>query len=161
HARLIVPGVAVPAVEIASRRQRAPTLRLAQREARADVLPHDVLHERVQGDVDETLFQRQHVLDHEAVAIGALVAVAVVSAPARRPARTGSRSVRRAYTPGCPRRDWRQPAVRTPRLRDSPGRPPLPTARGRRSSPPPACTGERRTDARAAVLSRPGRARRS
>ena len=77
---LIVPGIAVPAVKIVLRRQRFPALGFAQGVRRPDISIEDALDQRMQGDVDKSLCQRQHILNREPVPFAPFVAIAIVPA---------------------------------------------------------------------------------
>ncbi len=87
---LIVPGVAVPAVKVAFRRQRLPALCFSQFVVRAEVPGQDLFDRGMQREINETLIELQHVLDHVAIALGFLITVNVVPAQPAQAARKGA-----------------------------------------------------------------------
>src|ERR1044072_2718767 len=78
--RLIVPGIAMPAVKVSLRRNRLPSLGLSQLEFISEITVQYFLHDRMKREVDKSLVQRQNVLDHVSIRFGLFVTVKVIPA---------------------------------------------------------------------------------
>src|SRR4029079_8403623 len=76
--RLIVPGVSMPAMKVALRRNRLPALGLRQLEFISQITLQYFLHDGMKREVDKSLVQRQNVLDHMSIGFGLFVTVKVV-----------------------------------------------------------------------------------
>src|SRR6266404_1928508 len=83
--RLVVPGVAVPTMKVATGRQRFPALRFGQFVVGTEVSVQNLFDQRMQREIKKSLIQNEHVFDHVPKALGLLIAVKVVPTHSTQP----------------------------------------------------------------------------
>src|SRR5437870_13524225 len=72
--RLVVPGVAMPAMKVALSRQGFPALRFRQFVVRSQVSRQNLFYQRMECEIDESLVEEQDVFDHVTIGLSLLIA---------------------------------------------------------------------------------------